>query len=253
MSYRKEARRLVAWAVITGGLVVVCAVPTSAQALRGAVRAAETNSPVPGARIFWRGAGKSESVLTDSIGGFVVALPEPGAYQLQVEALGFLSSGWKEVVADNRRGMVQVDIVLTTSPLEIGGITVVARGLDLRHRASLAGFHERYKTRLRVGSVRQIGADDPELATATNVRDALQWLPMGRAKCLVAYLDGVSQTPTAADLGRLSTLDIAGIEFYASQLDAPLELRDNGRPCLNRSDWGVVAIWTKRDRRDGLD
>ena len=239
-------RAIARWVPLVGILGSLGAIPTGAQTIRGVVRATDSRQLVPGAQVFWRGAGEAGTAVSDSIGAFVVSLPRPGVYEIQVEALGFLPSGWTEVVAEDRRGMVQVDVAMVVTPLEIGGIVVVATGLDLRHRASLSGFQERYRSRMNVGLVRHIAADDPELATATNLGDALKWLPMGRAKCLVAYVDGVPQTPTAADLNRLGTLDLAGIEFYASQLDAPLELRDGARPCLNRSDWGVVAIWRKR-------
>ena len=218
--------------------------PTSgtAQSIRGLVRDAESDILVASAEVtVSRDGAIVARALTDSTGTFMVRLERDGRYWIQASGLGYLPGDSAEVFIENRREMVEVVLLLSAVPLEIEGLTVVARGLDLRHRKTYPGFLERARDALDVGGARVITRDHPVLATAGNVRDVLTWLPTERARCTVVYVDGIRQP--LLDVTRLSATGLAGIEYYVSKRDAPIEFRDGGRPCLRSMDWTVLILW----------
>lgn len=238
-------------AVILLAALTALASPLHAQSIRGRVLDGEGGGPIAAAQVVVSRPGGElvERALADSAGAFVVRLERAGGYWIRAEALGYEpgDSSWIDIVSP--MDMVEVELRLTTGPLEIEGFTVVAQGLDLRHRATFAGFRERHATALDVGSARVLAASDPEMSTAGNVGDVLTWLPTERAKCTVVFVDGVVQPHL--DVERFVMQGVAGLEYYISQTDAPIEFRDGGPPCLRALDWTVLVVWRSGPDRGG--
>lgn len=231
--------------------LAACAAPLDAQSIRGRVLDATTAAGLPSAEVVVSRPGGRlvERASADSSGAFVVRLDGAGGYWIRAEALGYEPGDSSWVALEGPNDMVEVELRLAVGPLDIEGFTVVARGLDLRHRATFGGFLERHATALDVGSARVLAASDPEMATAGNVGDVLTWLPTERAKCTVVYVDGVVQP--FMDVRRFVMQGVAGIEYYVSQMDAPIEFRDGGAPCHRALDWTVLVIWRSGADRGG--
>lgn len=241
-----------AWKVAFGwALTLAGAAPLHAQSIRGRVLDGEVGGPIAAAEVVVSRPGGElvERTRTDSVGAFVVRLERAGGYWIRAEALGYEPGDSSWVAIESPNDMVEVELRLAAGPLDIEGFTVVARGLDLRHRATFGGFLERHATALDVGSARVLAASDPEMATAGNVGDVLTWLPTQRAKCTVVYVDGVVQP--FMDVRRFVMQGVAGIEYYVSQVDAPIEFRDGGPPCHRALDWTVLVIWRSGADRGG--
>ncbi len=232
--------------VLAVAALLTTAEPASAQSIRGKVLDAGQGGGIPAADVVVsRPGGRLVArVRTDSTGAFVVRLDEAEGVWVRASALGYTPGDSSWVSLESVTEMVEVELRLAPGPLEIEGFTIVARGLDLRHRATFAGFLDRHETALDVGSARVLSIDDPEMATAGNVGDVLKWLPTERAGCTVVYVDGIAQPNL--DVQRFVMQGVAGIEFYVTQMDAPLELRDGGPPCQRALDWTVLALWRTR-------
>lgn len=228
------------------------AAPLHAQSIRGRVLDATTASGISSAEIIVSRPGGRllERARADSSGAFVVRLEDTGGVWIRAEALGYEPGDSSWVNLDSALEMVEVELRLAAGPLELEGFTVVARGMDLRHRATFPGFLERHATALDVGSARVLASSDPQMATAGNVGDVLTWLPTERAKpCTVVWVDGAVQP--YLDVERFVMQGVAGVEYYVSQMDAPLEFRDDGPPCLRQLDWTVLVIWRTRPDSSG--
>lgn len=224
--------------------LLVCASPVTvrAQSIRGRVIDATRSGPVVNAEVRVVGrAGFAASLLTDSGGRFSFRLPEKGRYVLRATSLGYVPSDSAVVDVEQSWQQVEVIIRLATSPIEIAGISVVARGLELRHRATFPGFLERHQSALRVGPARVVAKGDPVMQSAFNIGDLLKWFPKRRG-CTVVYVDG-KVNPGWSDAERVAVLDIAGIEFYRDVYDAPLEFRGGGPPCLRTIRYSILVVW----------
>lgn len=215
------------------------------QSIRGRVLDATRGSPVAAAEIEVAGLGGYEKVaVTDSSGAFAVRVPEAGWYTLRATSLGYEPSDSTMVEVERWSEQIEVLIRLATSPIQLEGITVVARGLELRHRATFGGFVERHRDALDVGSSRLFASEDPEMRTAFDVGDVLEWVNVAE-KCTVIHVDG-RVAPSWADFVDIVTVKtLAGVEYYRSFHDAPLELRDGGPPCMRALDWSVIALWRR--------
>jgi len=220
------------------------------QTVQGMVIDATTSAPIPNAEINvtrideWGGRTRS-----DSLGTFVLRLPKSGAYRIQASALGYARSASASIDLSSDTESVEVLLRLSPEPIAIEGLTVLSRGLELRHRATFLGFQVRHADALRVGLARVVSKDDPEMRNAFDVADVLQWFPTGkntgRRACLVVYVDG-KVLPGSPELENIPVLDLEGIEFYADPLDAPLELRSRGPRCATAGRFSVLAIWRSR-------
>lgn len=215
-----------------------------AQSIRGWVVEAATFGPIANAEVVVSdGEQQLARARTDSTGAFVVRLPRAGRFWISGTSLGFEVGDSSQVEVTDVQEQVEVILQLSPTPLEIEGLTIVGRGLELRHRANLPGFRERHKSALPVGNVRLLSSDDPEFRNAGNVDGVLEWFPTERGQCTVVYLDGVHQR--GLDVRAVATESLAGVEYYISQQDAPIELRDGGWPCLRSLDWSVLALWRR--------
>ena len=212
------------------------------QSIRGRVIDVENQTGIANVDIaIWQRDREPLNVLTDALGDFSVALERTGEYWLRASALGYAVSDSSMVRLTGDQELVDVVMRLSTEPIDIEGLTISARGLELRHRASFEGFLVRHEDALSVGSARVFSSEDPEVRSAGNVRDVLRWVPFGRARCVVVYIDG--RVVRNVEVGSLSARSTAGIEFYLWQNDAPLEFRGGGPPCTRAVAWSVLVIW----------
>ncbi len=174
-----------------------------AQTIRGLVADAETGDPIVSAEIVATGAGGLESrTVSDSAGTFSIPVSRKGSYLLRVTALGYHPADSTTVEIEQTWQQVRVFVRLAKAPLEIEGITVIARGLDERHRATIGGFRERHASAFDVGPSRVLSISDPEMKSSFDVGDVLKWFQADRRGCTVVYIDG-----------RLSPGWVAEVEF----------------------------------------
>lgn len=223
------------------------ATPVSSQSIVGQVVDAESGRPVAGALVEAYGRDDRGTGTTGEGGQFRILLREGGEYLLRVSHFGYASRDSLRVRIDGRTREVQVEVELSVRPLPLEGLTVLARGMDLRHRATLEGFRARHETALDVGRARVLDRNDPEIATAFDIGDVMKWLPTHGVRCIVYFVDGVL-SPGWTDAALVSTRGIEGIEFYHNSSDAPLEMRGGGAPCFRSASFSVMAIWRTRIR-----
>jgi len=234
---------MVGWLVILGlfpgGLLY-------AQTIRGTVADAVSGAPVVSAEIVAIGGDGFEArTLSDSVGAFSIPVSGKGRYSLRVTALGYHPSDSTTVELEQWWQQVRVFVRLATAPLEIEGITVIARGFDERHRATIGGFRVRHATALRVGPSRVVSNSDPEMKSSFDVGDVLKWFQADRRGCTVLYIDGKLRPGWTDELELLEVDGLQGIEYYRRSLDAPLEFRGGGAPCLRSPSFSVLALWRK--------
>lgn len=222
-------------------------IPTGAvaQSLVGRVIAAEDSRVVAGATVTVSAPGRgTSSALTDEDGRFRIALPDAGRYLVGASSLGFRPVDSLVVQLHESREQVEVVIRLAVEPIGIEGLTVVARGMDARHLATLEGFRVRHETALDVGSVRLFDRTDSEFTSSFDLDDLRQWVNWPREKCVVFYVDGRAD-PYWGNEPTVPLAGLEGVEFYYNVGDAPLELRGPARPCNRSLDFSVVAVWRR--------
>jgi len=224
-------------------LACLLACALEAQSIRGRVVDADGGAPILNAEIrITREDGFEGSSLSDSLGAFAVRLPGGGEFQVIASSLGYAPSDPVIVEVESWWQLVEIVVSLAKAPIELEGIVVVARGLDLRHRATIAGFRERHAEALDVGPARVVSSDDPEMKTAFDVADVLKWFPVKGGRCTVIYIDGKVSIGWN-DVENIVVDGLAGMEFYLNPLDAPLEFRGGGFPCLRGPVFSVLALW----------
>lgn len=228
--------------------VLGVSLPTHAwcQTVRGQVLDAYLEAAIPAAEVVISGSeGYRIQLFTDSLGSFMVRLPAAGSYWLRASALGYAMSDSAAVTVEHSREMVEIRIRLSAEPLTVEGITVVSRGLELRHQATFEGFLERRKAAPSVGPARVVSIEDPIMAASAHVGEVLQWFPVERRGCTVVFVDGRVRTGWG-DVDMENVKGLAGIEFYVDYRDAPLEFRGGGPPCLNNPQFSVLVLWRER-------
>lgn len=225
------------------GLVVALLLASSAEAqtIRGTVRDVETGTGVAAAEVTAHtDDGPVALAVSDSAGAFSLEVPGGGRYRLSVTRLGYapLDSVY---VGLSSREVLEVTLHFSTEPVALDPLTVTARGLALRHRATWQGFQHRYEERKPVGPTRLALREDPDFFPLMTVGDWLRDIRRTRrAVCTVVLVDGMP-LPGWGDIApALSTQMVEGVEYYHSQFDAPLEYRD-GTSCA------ILAIWRSRD------
>jgi hypothetical protein len=184
-------------------------------------------------------------VFSDSLGSFLVRLPDAGVYWVTASALGYVSPDTAYVRVENWWEMVELRLRLSAEPLEVEGFTVVGRGMEPRHQATYEGFLVRHETAPAVGRSRVVSIDDPIMKTSAHVGDVLQWFDAAGRDCTVVYVDGRVRTGWG-NVEMESIPGLAGIEFYRDYRDAPLEFRDGGPPCLREIKFSVLVLWRER-------
>ncbi len=203
-------------------------------------------------------------VLSDTEGRFSLVLPDVGEVLLTATVIGYRASAPTPVRVGSFAERVEVEIRLSQQAVELEGLSVVARGLELRHRRSVEGFRERHRTRRRVGDAKLVMTNEPIAQASGDVEILLHNMLVNPLECMVTYRDGIPLPkatllpPVMFGTGRRRILrddapgmgSIVGVEFYRRQHDAPMELRDRRPPCLDPEhllrDFSVLAYWTGR-------
>jgi len=217
----------------------------TAQSIRGHVLDAATGDPVVNAEVIALGPNaETASAVSNADGRFVVRLPSAGDWTVGASSLGYLASAPLEVELEGTWQQVEVVVRLSSAPIELEGITVVARGMELRHRASWAGFQERRENALSVGPNRIVTRDDGPMKGVFDLADVIRWFPDPN-RCVAYFIDG-KFTLFVNDPSLETMIDYEGVEYYRSYRDAPLEYKDVG-PCVGSPDYTIIALWSRQD------
>lgn len=240
---------------VAGSLATVLALAApslEAQTVTGVVLDAETQQPVAGAELTLRSDG-GRAVAQDETGedgSFTLATRQAGTYTLEVNRLDYASPPSRRIALD--REIVEVEVLLSRSPLELEPITVTERRHDPRHDATLQGALVRHHQLPRVGNRRVVLREDAELRGAIRLTDVLRWFPPGRG-CTIIYWNGRVQNHPALATQWMdeSASHFEAVEFYRWYSDAPRGLRDVPSYVLDPSGCSVVALWPRLP--DGRD
>ncbi len=242
--------------------------PLLGQTIRGRVLDASTSEPVGYATVTALRADQRPvlRVQSDSEGAFVLPLRTAGEYRLRVERMGFATST-SEVLRVGRRDSIEVDLVLSTSPLPLDAVVATVRSPPLRKAAlERVGFYDREA----VGLGRFLRREDIEQYRNTSLPQILDRLPgttmltnhsgsvivfnrsvtdgmisrtqRGRASlCLPQlYLDGILVAYDVSGIERIVPPEhIEAIETYSSPAQIPVQFRSTGSSC------GVIIVWTR--------
>jgi hypothetical protein len=243
-------------AILLLGLMAALTAPlrVGAQTVEGRVVHGETGEPVPGAQLVLRseyGAAENRAE-SDAEGRFLLASRSPGPHLLDVSRLGFADIASEPLELGQE--LVQVEIRLFPSPIELAPILVTARRRDVRHDATFEGALARHRVLPRVGGSRVVFRSDVEFRSTMVAADILQWFPPGRG-CTVVFSNGImARTPEAANmwLQEVPTESMEALEFYRVWADAPGDLKDFPS-YIERPDplrCSVVALWPRVDPPD---
>jgi hypothetical protein len=240
-------------------LLAATAGSTSAQqTVSGRVVDAESGTPVPTAIVVLL-AMDSVAVtqtITDMGGAFLLEVPEPGSYLIQVSRIGvgdFRSTAF--AVADGEA--VQFEITVPTAPVELTGLVVEVQGdrgsdrfrqrmeegrglfltpadLALREPVELVDlFRDLDGVRVTWRTVRvESGAFVPIPTVQAGANDCMAYM---LDEMPIRILPGENRSPL--QLFPLSTLradDIVAVEIYRTMSEAPEELRNRAF----RGIWG---------------
>jgi hypothetical protein len=240
----------------------------SAQVLRGTVIDELANRPVARARVAVMPADRDTVIIsriTDD-GVFEFHLPEPGAYRLRVEALGYaaLTTAALEVRAD---GVVTVELRMRVEAIALQPLRIVAERVEPPFMRDI-----RYRQRLGFGNL--VTREELDERTGSRLRDVLETVPGVRIVevarrggrpvplvetraaainprgCFAAlYLNGIRQFEMGApdpdvlakveELFALRPYDIEAIEVYRGAAEVPAEFSGSTAEC------GVVAVWLR--------
>jgi hypothetical protein len=233
-------------------LVVTTRTPSQAAAatagIMGRLVDQQTRAPVQGARVAL--LGTHHETGTDSAGRFVQAGLTPGAYFLEIRALGYGAGSWLVRVGPGET----VDTVFELHPvgIELAPVVVAARPTLAQRR--IQEFERRRHERHGVF----ITAEQIETNNATTLMDVLRNVPGVRIMCTTRgcqvrmtrsargggggcqpdwVMDGLPATLSSTP--SMSTVGIVGIEIYRSLSETPSEFLKSDSQC------GVIAIWTK--------
>jgi hypothetical protein len=205
-----------------------------------------SRAPVAGARVTVLGTPRETG--TDSAGQFTHAGLGPGAYFLEIRAVGYASTSWLMRLRDGET----IDTVFELYPLqnELDPIVVTARPTLAQRR--MEEFQRRRMDRRGVF----LTAQEIESTKAATLMDVLRNVPGVRLACTSRgcnvrmmrsargggclpdwVLDGLPATNSSTP--SMSTVGIVGIEIYRSLSETPAEFLKSDSQC------GVIAIWTK--------
>jgi hypothetical protein len=239
--------------VLVAALVLVVTSPLRAegQTVVGTVLDGQSGEGVPAATVSLLGA---EGVLerrteTDGEGRFLLPARTAGTYTLEVQRIGFASTRTEPLSLESE--VVEVEVRLFPTPIELASLTVVGRRRDARHEATFEGALARHQLFPRAGTRRVILRGDPEFGSSIPATDILRRLPPIR-ECVIVHQNGImAQTRETAMmwLEEVSTENLEALEYYRYWSDAPVELKDfpsylGPRP---PTDCSVVALWPRVD------
>lgn len=247
--------------------------PLAAQTIQGRVIDATSSAGIPQVVVTALGPDQrpAERVRTGSDGTFVLHLRAPGAYQLQGERVGYITTKSGAVDVETRQ-TVEVILHLSAEPLTIEPLTVTGRRQPPRIRAlDNNGFYRREAA----GFGKFLRREDIERYANQNLAQVLdrvqgthlhvdrrgkQYVSFARAQsvgvvsrtqrgdsgpCLPKlYVNGnrvgYGQGMSLDDL--VSPEQVEAVELYRSPSETPQEFNDSDAAC------GVIAIWTRSGR-----
>jgi hypothetical protein len=144
-------------ATLAALLLLLSALPLSAQVLRGRVLNAESERPVAEAVILiFAGTTLIDGVEADSLGNFEVALPAAGEYTLTVNKAGFMGVG---PAAFNAPADRILDVVITMSDAVIV-LDPLAVNVNATPRTSIDGARRRSTQNRRLGVGAHMNQDE---------------------------------------------------------------------------------------------
>lgn len=191
--------------------------------------------------------------LSDSIGFFRLNLP-PGEYLLRGSFLGYASAETRTIEFSEDE---QLEVLLQMSvqalgmePLIIvGSRTTVGRLKEYYERLDRDSGRGRFITRAQIDSLDAPGITSymelHGVPVSMNLRTGEKW-PLGTGRCpMRVFLDGVPIDGFVID-DLIRPGEVEGVEIYRSAYEAPPQYSDRLNTC------GIVLIWTRMDKRDGM-
>jgi hypothetical protein len=203
--------------------------------------------------------GREHAVtLTDSIGYFKLRLL-PGSYYLQSLRVGYepTRTGTVDFSDDEQ---VEVIIQMSARPLGVDPLVVVGRRnatgrlREYYDRLDRDVGRGRFITRAMIDSLDAPGItsymEQHGVPMSMSLRTGEKW-PLGVGRCRMhVFIDGVNideRGGVAFDIDALvRPADIEGVEIYRSSYEAPAQYQTRLSTC------GIVLIWTRMDKRDGM-
>ena len=229
----------------------------ASQETRGQVIDGITERPVAEALVTaLQGERVVLTALTDSLGGFILDLPDAGAYELRVDRQGFVSATGFPI--EVRSGVTaEVRLVIQPEVVPLGPVVATGARGRLPAAATVQGLHARRALLPRVGSNRAIVKGDPEMLSVSTVGQLLyRWLLLSsraRGRCIDWFVNGVPLSPLVApaDFVRgLPASALEGIEYYQDDTSAPLDFQGQGSCRMNflrAGYYSIVAVWFRRE------
>lgn len=162
---------------------------------------------------------------TDTTGRALVTVPDNERLLMLVRRLGYSSSLVQVAAADDDDAFF---VALAPTALALG--TTVTTATALSRRLTETGFYERQ--RIKPG----IFLDSAAIAARKPLDIVALVQPYMRNACTVAYLDGIQ----LLDIRDIDIRRVVGVEFYASNLEAPAEFRN---PMDSEHRCATVLIW----------
>ena len=146
-----------------------------AQILSGRVLDVASNSTVPGAIVTLVDESDTEAAQTESgdDGAFSLTAPGHGLYRLRAQALGY-EVVVSEAVWIGATDTTVVELRISTQPIELQPLTVVARSRSIDPRLQRLGFYEREEDYRTEGRARFLTADSLNASHATRVTELLR-------------------------------------------------------------------------------
>ncbi len=199
------------------GLLLFGATSAQAQvAVRGIVRSADDNSPLPGVNIVE--VGTMTGTTTDADGNFALTVSSAQA-TLRFSFVGF------ETLELSLNGRTYVEVLLRPSVAVLGEVVVTALGIERQSRA--VGY-----------AVSQVNARDLVAGTETNFGNLLQ-----------GKVAGLEISPTAGGTGASTRIVIRGVSSLTGD-NQPLIVVD-GVP-IDNTTIGSAGMWGGFDGGDGI-
>lgn len=231
-------------------VLVFLAAPARAQTITGIVTDAGTGEPLSGVALLLRNERSAvvARAETEADGGFQLIARDTGPHSIEAALLGYADVAPLRLDLD--REVLEVEIQMSRSPLQLEPLIVRGRRHDPRHDATFEGAMVRYARFPDVGSRRVVLRTDPELRSAIIVSDVLRWFPPQRG-CTIVFHDGVLVTTLATAemwLRESSAAWFEAVEYYRSWSDAPQGLKDLPSYVWDSPDrCSVVALWPRDD------
>lgn len=218
------------------------------------------------------------AVTTTARGGFAFIVERPGAYLLEVRALGFSPASRSLRLGSG--DTLRVDFALVPVPQELAPVVVtesdplptgIMRGFEERRRAGFGRFitrdmlaerdHDTVAGILRgIAGMRMVrrpggcgggysaatgrGIAAVEFSKSTTAGATCSGgIPMAAACYMSVYVDGVRQWAPGSvdppDFDQMRNMQYEGVEIYRGPAELPIQYQGTGAAC------GAILLWTR--------